>query len=114
MREAEETTPAPAAHVVAVEVGDELVLLDEDRQTLHALDAVASLLWRCFDGRSTVGEIATDVAESFGIERDRAVEDVAALVRTLELKGLLGAGAADPDLDRNEPAERQIRNPPDP
>jgi hypothetical protein len=75
---------------------DEAVLLDPATGASHVLDQNAALVTRFLDGESTLGEIAFDIADVLGIERERVESDVVALARTLGEQGLLDGVARDP------------------
>ena len=110
------TVPRPRAGVVMVPVGDEAVLLDERSGDLHALDPLATLMWQCFDGSSSLGEIVLDVAEVFAVEQGQALRDLLQLVADLGTRGLLeGTGVEVEHPDHADPAwGGLLRNPPDP
>ena len=59
--------PERSPHAYAVEIDGEAVVLDERANRLHLLNTTATLLWSCFDGTSTLGEICTLVAEAVGV-----------------------------------------------
>jgi len=82
-------SPARGAHVYAVEIDGEAVLLDESDNRLHRLNATAALLWACFDGTTTVRQIATEVSEEFGLPYDTVLADVLAVADDLREQGLL-------------------------
>jgi hypothetical protein len=118
--------PAHAPGVAGVEVGDEVLLVDEVGDRLHLLNPTAGLLWRCFDARSTVGEISADLAAELGLPEDRVLADTSAVVRDLQARDLLvepgervpvgpsAAGAGPrPGADRGDAASRLLVEPPD-
>ena len=85
----DEFVPTPAASVYAIEVDGEAVLLDEDANRLHRLNATATIVWASFDGRSSVREIASDLADALGVSTERTLPDVLAVTRSLAEEGLL-------------------------
>jgi hypothetical protein len=93
--------------VVAVDIDGEVVLYDDCRGVLHRLNPTASALWHCLDGSGTLGEIAADMADVFGVDSDRVLADVLMAAREFGEKGLLlGVGEptelADPqEMDRD-------------
>lgn len=89
------TVLAHAAHVYAREVEDECVLLDEVTGELHVLNGPASIVWRCLDGVSTLGQIADDIASVTGAAVEDVRRDVVQLATELDGSGLL-AGAPIP------------------
>ena len=79
---------------------DEGVLLDPATGASHLLDAPAALVVRFLDGSATLAEIAFDIADVLGLERERVESDVLRLVRTLGDQGLLDGVARDPYAGR--------------
>jgi hypothetical protein len=92
--------PLRREHSLRVEAfGDELLIYDLDRHHAHSLHGVAARVWQDADGRSTVAEIARNVADALGIAPDETAVwralgelDAAALLAT----PIESADAADP------------------
>lgn len=63
-----------------------VVLVVVDRRMTHELNAVGSRVWDLLQGR-TVVEVARTVADEFGVEPDRAYEDVIRFVDHLRALG---------------------------
>lgn len=69
---------------------------------VHALDPVATLVWRCCDGDASVDEIAEELAEVFAMPRATVTRDVAVMVDELAALGLLVSnGEPDGEVERN-------------
>jgi hypothetical protein len=85
----ERLAPERGRSVYTVDVDGEAVLLDEGTGRLHLLNVTAALVWACFDGRSTIGEIVTDVSDELGTPRDQVLADTLAVTRQLASEGLL-------------------------
>ncbi len=99
--------PAPAPGVETCELDGERLVWQG--ATLHRLDAVGALVWECFDGRTTVGDIAQMLAEGFG-ETERDIQgDVSTLCAELIDEGLLQGG--QPDSPDPRPTIRPGRPP---
>jgi hypothetical protein len=81
--------PARAAHVYTVEVDGEAVLLDEDANRLHHLNHTATLLWACFDGRTPIRQLASEISDVLKLPTDHVTVDTLAVVRDLGAEGLL-------------------------
>jgi len=81
--------PVRGENVHAVEIDGEAVLLDETTGRLHLLNATGALLWACFDGKSSIAEIVTDLAEELGAPRRVVLADTLAISRQLGEEGLL-------------------------
>jgi thiol-disulfide isomerase/thioredoxin len=86
--------PRVRPDVIFVELDGELVITaclnDDDQQfDTHWLDRIASVIWRCFDGQSSLGDLADDLSKAFDADRDTVLRDVVSLTRTLGEGGLL-------------------------
>ena len=82
-----------APHVAWVAVDDDVVALDPAGRA-HVITATGALLWPLLDGRTTVAELAADVADVFGIDPDAAVADVRQFVDDMVGCELLEARAS--------------------
>lgn len=124
MRIDERFVPVPARAVHAVEVDGEAVLLDEAANRLHLLNATGYLVWECLDGTASVGELAADLGDGFGVPYEVALADTVAIVRSLAGEGLFenaapprGRGADEHARgERTDTAQdpRFVPEPPDP
>src|SRR5690242_12646705 len=81
--------PRRAQSTYTVELDGEAIVLDEEQNRLHLLNASATIVWACFDGSARLDEIAHDVADSVGIAPDQTVAEIVALARSLGAEGLL-------------------------
>ncbi len=79
--------PGPAVHTV--EIDGEAVLLDQAAERLHHLNATATLVWACLDGRSSLRQIAEDLGAGLGAPVDTVLADTVAVIRRLGDEGLL-------------------------
>ena len=59
------------------------------------LTSTGALLWPLLDGRTTVGELAADVADVFGVEPAVADDDVRRFVEEMTGRGLSVARTAE-------------------
>ena len=75
--------PVPAPRVGTVNVDDEAVLVDESSDVLVPLNPMAALVWACFDGTSSLGEICADLAEGLGFPFETVLRDVVDVTRRL-------------------------------
>jgi Coenzyme PQQ synthesis protein D (PqqD) len=87
----ESFVPTRANSVHTVSIDGEAILLDETTARLHRLNPTAALVWACFDGASSLSEIARDVSVELDVPRDEVVADSLALVRDLVDQRLLVA-----------------------
>jgi hypothetical protein len=110
--------------VYTVEVDGEAVLLDERTGRLHLLNATGALVWACFDGASSLGEIVSDLSDGLGAPRDVVLADVMSIARHLGDEGLLANveprhvlgtadAAAEPSAQLSDDA-RFLPEPPNP
>ena len=80
----------------AVELDGDEVLYVPDPPRLFTLNPTARVVWHSLDGVVSVGELADELSDEFGVERERMRTDVLGLVRELGRGGLLVGVAADP------------------
>jgi len=81
--------PKRRSDISARVVADETVVLDLGAAQIHQLNATASFIWNRCDGRSTVGEIAEKLADSFDVDCATACQAVQAALRRFDELGLL-------------------------
>jgi hypothetical protein len=86
--------PADAVHTV--EIDGEAVLLDQDAERLHHLNATATLVWACLDGRSSLGQIATDLSAELDVPFATVLADTVVVIGELGDQGLLAGVDPDP------------------
>lgn len=89
----EDFVAAPASAVHTVEIDGEAVLLDETRERLHLLNASATLVWQCFDGQATLGEIVSDLSDVLDEPREQVLVDTIAVTQRLVGEGLVAPPA---------------------
>jgi len=82
---------------LSVEIDGEVVIYDEERAAVHKLNPSASVIFSSLDGSTTVGQLSAELAEAFGLERDRMGHDVLVAVREFGAKNLLAGVEAEPD-----------------
>lgn len=100
----------PRPTVASVELDGEAVLYEEASGQMHTLDRIATVVWSCMDGASTLGDIAGELAAAFGAQPEVVEGDVVALARRLGGQGVLDGVVADPSTwHEREPDEEQAR-----
>lgn len=72
-----------------VDVDDEAVVIDEATGALFLLNSTGALVWRCFDGESSLGEICDDLCELLELPCAEVEEQAAALTASLLELGLV-------------------------
>lgn len=91
----------PRATVASVELDGEVVLYDEVTEGMHVLNPTAATVWSCFDGRSSLDDIARELSALYETDAETvraAVVDVARDMGRLSL--LQGVeGVAEPAGD---------------
>lgn len=81
--------PRPRGDLSSVEVDGEAVVYTP-RGGVHRLDRLATVLWRCFDGTTSLRELADDLADVFADEHlARLRGDLLVYARDLGRAGLL-------------------------
>ena len=89
--------PRARGDVTSVVLDGEAVIHRAGR--VHALDPVATLVWRCCDGDASVDQIAAELADVFAMPRATVTRDVATVVDELAALGLLTADTGEPGGD---------------
>lgn len=80
--------------LTVVELDGEVVIYDERAEDIHHLNPTASIVFSLCDGRSTVKEMARDIAEAFGVTEDQVEQEVRPLLREFRKAGLLAEKGA--------------------
>lgn len=70
-------------------VDDETVILDQDGEHIHQLNATASFIWERCDGSVTLSEIAQELAATFEVDPEVTAGDVQNTVLQFSQLGLL-------------------------
>lgn len=82
--------------VSGVEIDDESVLYDERDGRLHILNWSASAVWWALDGRTSIDQLAADLAGRFHAERAAMRSDIVTLLGVLGAESLVDAVPARP------------------
>ncbi len=75
--------------IIYKRVGEELVLLDFDRETYYGLDEVGARIWQLLGDEVSVGEIIDRLEDEYEIDRGTLEADVRRLLGELETRGLI-------------------------
>ena len=102
-------TPRPRSDVAHARVGNNVLLYEPFARRLHTLNSSAALVWRRLDGRTSLRDVAAQLAEFYAADHTVLEGDVAAVVSRFDELGLL---LADGDANglaelRVEPADPQ-------
>src|SRR5690349_9485981 len=103
--------PVRASRTHTVEIDGEAIVLDEEANRLHLLNASATIVWTCCDGSGTLAEIAADLAEAVGRAPEQLVDELVTLARTLGAEGLLDGVAPDPGPHGIEVEQVEVSGP---
>jgi len=88
--------PRTRAGICGVVIDGETVLLDEHTSAMHTLNQTATVVWGCFDGRGSIGDIVADLADVYPVDGETVRRDVLELARVLGRQGLLDGVAPEP------------------
>jgi PqqD family protein of HPr-rel-A system len=81
--------PKVRGDLTVVELDGEAVIYDERTSDLHHLNPTATIVFGLCDGTATMPEIATDIAEAFGVPAAEVEAQVRSLVRRFRAAELL-------------------------
>ena len=82
-------TPRQSADVLALDMGDGLVLFNRGSSVVHHLNPSAALVWHLCNGTGTVVELSADIAAEYGREPAGVESEVKHLVAEFEALGLV-------------------------
>lgn len=83
--------PRARTSVALAELDGEAVVLDEDHEVVHVLNATATLVWSRCDGSASLADIISNLATSLRADRQAVHDDVVEVVRLFARHGLLQA-----------------------
>lgn len=86
--------PSPKASVSAVRVGGRTTILDCASLQLCVLSPVGTVIWECFDGSTSIGDIASDFACELGGKQSEVKHIVIEFCRDLAVLGFLDGVSA--------------------
>ena len=92
----ESFVPTARSTAASIELDGEAVVFSEDTGALHLLNPTATVIWSCFDGSGTLGELIDDLAVGFNVDRAVVRQDVLELAREVGHSGLLEGVEAAP------------------
>ncbi len=67
----------------------EVIVVEPQTSTMHALTGVGPFLWERMDGETSVEALAGALCERYEVEADQALADVRAFVAELVAEGLV-------------------------
>ena len=85
------TNLMPGKHVVVTDFdGGEGILVDLNTKKYFQLNETAMIVWKGLEQGKTVGEIATDITDSYEIALDKATISVERILDSFQTYKLLG------------------------
>lgn len=96
--------PLPRRTLAQVKIDEEAVVYSPETGCTCDLNAVATAVWTCLDGRTTLRELAEDIAAVAGWDLRRVEAELVELVRGFGNQGLLAG--VDPGSARAAVADR--------
>jgi PqqD family protein of HPr-rel-A system len=81
--------PRKRQDVLALDMGDGVILYDHEASLVHHLNPSASILWQLSDGDLDGAELAAEVAAAYGLDRDVVAAQVDGFIRELDALGLI-------------------------
>jgi PqqD family protein of HPr-rel-A system len=97
--------------VECVVVDGEAVVYDPVAGEVHHLNATATVVWQCCDGRGTVDGLIDDLARTYDAPRAQVASDVGALLDELASRHLLCGTDAGPAAPSGTTAGKEPPNP---
>ncbi len=80
---------SPSRDVRATHSPDGAVLIDVRQGIIFSLNTTGSIVWMRLERGEAPDEIAGQLSDEFGVSQDQALQDILALIRTLEDRQLL-------------------------
>ena len=84
-----DSTAVIPPHVMARDVGGEVVVLDLEGGTYYGLDAVGAQIWQHLSQNKTLAETLAAILGLYDVSREQAQRDLIALVRDLQSHKLI-------------------------
>ena len=81
--------PARVSTVDELVVEGEAILHDHTTERVHLLNPTAALLWKCFDGETTLAELAFEIADEMDIPVAGVLTDIVRVTSDLVEEGVL-------------------------
>jgi hypothetical protein len=72
-----------------------------DVNAIYTLNELGAMVWKLMDGRTSVSQIVEAVCEAYAVAPDKATEDVAGFLSSLEAAGLIEDRPKGPSAERS-------------
>jgi len=80
---------AQAENVIWRRIGDDVVVIKDDGQSIHVLNKTAASIWEMCDGKCGINEITTRLCERFDVSFEDAYADVKEILEKLIQTGIM-------------------------
>ena len=87
-------TPCKRADVLELDMGDGVILYDNESSLVHHLNPSAALIWHMCDGSGAVSDLARDISEEYGLELRTIHNEVMTVIAEFDALGLVQDGRA--------------------
>jgi hypothetical protein len=81
--------PVKCAEVLELDMGDGLILYNHDSSLVHHLNPSAALVWHLCDGEASVVQLATEIAEEYGLKSAEVLVQVSAVIAEFDALDLV-------------------------
>lgn len=81
--------PIPAAGLCVRELGETVIIINEDGDELHSLDETGGFIWHAITGSSTVKDIIDSLCREYDVTEARAENDIRKFLTLLIDKNLI-------------------------
>lgn len=88
-----------AENLVSRRIGDEMVVIMEQADSVHILNKTAAAVWELCDGERSLDYIASRICDRFEVDFETARADTREIISRLEKVGILSQ-SADPAVER--------------
>lgn len=84
-----DTIPIPIKGLSVRELGNAIIIINENGDEMHSLDEVGSFIWQTIDGMSSFKDILAKLCGEYEVEKPTAEEDLKKFLTLLNEKKLI-------------------------
>ena len=84
-----DTIPVPVKGLSVRELGDAIIIINENGDEMHSLDEVGSFIWQTIDGRCSFNDILARLCGEYEVKKPTAEEDLRKFLTLLMDKKLI-------------------------
>jgi PqqD family protein of HPr-rel-A system len=81
--------PRKRGDVLALDMGDGVILYNHDSSLVHHLNPSASIVWELCDGDVDGSQLATEIADEYGLDRAEVAAHIEDVIQELDALGLI-------------------------